>query len=211
MTGSLVIITSPSGGGKGTLIAELMKSGLGLAYSVSFTTRPKRAGEQDGKEYSFVSEAEFERLIDEGEFLEHARVHGNYYGTSRSRVEALVGEGIDVILEIDVQGAESVMKTRPDSISIFIMPPSFEALAERLSARKTESSEGLKLRLKNSFDEISRVNLFDYVVINDRIEDAVKRLASVILGERQRQTRQLDSIHAILDSFEASKSLLSEE
>ncbi len=211
MTGSLIIITAPSGGGKGTLISELMKSAIGVGYSVSYTTRPPRVGEEDGRDYSFISEREFERLINEGEFLEFARVHGNYYGTSRARVEALIEAGVDVILEIDVQGAENVLNSEPEAVSIFVLPPSFEALAQRLRSRNTEAADQLALRLRNSFDEVKRYSEFTYVVINDNIPDGVRRLESIILGERQRRTRQTDAIRAILDSFEVSKTLESEE
>lgn len=205
MTGNLIIITSPSGGGKGTLIFELMKRGVGIGYSVSYTTRPKRPNEADGKEYSFVSVDEFEQRIAAGEFLEYATVHGNYYGTSRKRVEALISEGVDVILEIDVQGAADVLKMLPDAVSIFIMPPSFQELERRLRSRNTEDHEQLDLRLRNSINEVRRYSEFEYVVINDNIADAVRRLEAVILGERQRGTRQSKQVKDILDSFELSK------
>jgi guanylate kinase len=208
MTGNLIIITSPSGGGKGTLIAELMKRGVGIGYSISYTTRPMRANEVDGKDYSFIGVDEFERRIANGEFLEHAKVHGNYYGTSRARVEALISEGVDVILEIDVQGAADVLKMLPDAVSIFILPPSFEELERRLRSRNTEDPAQLDLRLRNSFAEVLRYSEFEYVVINDNIADAVRRLEAVILGERQRGTRQTKHIQDILDSFEASKDIL---
>ncbi|NOT48762.1 MAG: guanylate kinase, partial [Acidobacteria bacterium] len=210
-TGNLIIITSPSGGRKGTLITELMKRGVGIGYSVSYTTRPIRPGEADGQDYSFIPVEEFEKRIADGEFLEYAKVHDNYYGTSKSRVERLIGEGVDVILEIDVQGAADVLKTLPDAVSIFILPPSFEALAHRLRARNTENPEQLKLRLRNSFDEVRRFDEFDYVVINDNIADAVRRLESIIVGERQRRTRQTDAIKDILDSFDASKYIIKEQ
>lgn len=211
MKGNLIIITSPSGGGKGTLIAELMKRGVGIGYSVSYTTRPKRHNEVEGKDYSFISVEEFERRIGNDEFLEYATVHGSYYGTSRTRVESLIAEGVDVILEIDVQGAADVLKKLPDAVSIFILPPSFQELSQRLRSRNTENPEQLKVRLRNSFDEVRRYDEFEYVVINDNIADAVRRLESVILGERQRRTRQTGHIQDILDSFEASKNILSEE
>lgn len=210
MKGNLIIITSPSGGGKGTLITELMKRGVGIGYSVSYTTREMRPGEADGKDYSFIGITEFEQRIKEGEFLEYAKVHGNYYGTSRSRVEAQIAEGVDVILEIDVQGAADVLQSLPEAVSIFILPPSFEALAQRLRARNTENPEQLKLRLQNSFDEVHRYDEFEYVVINDNIADAVRRLESIIVGERQRRTRQTDAIKDILDSFDISKQQIEE-
>lgn len=211
MKGNLIIITSPSGGGKGTLIAELMKRGVGIGYSVSFTTRPVRPNEADGRDYSFITVEEFERRIANDEFFEYAKVHGNYYGTSRERVRSLIAEGVDVILEIDVQGAADVLRDLPDSVSIFIMPPSFQELENRLRSRNTEDPEQLAVRLRNAFDEVRRYDEFEYVVINDNIADAVRRLESVILGERQRRTRQTVQIQDILDSFEASKSALKDE
>jgi guanylate kinase len=211
MKGNLIIITSPSGGGKGTLIAELMKRGVGIGYSISFTTRPMRPNEVEGKDYSFIGVEEFERRIAEGEFLEYAVVHGSYYGTSRARVEALIGEGVDVILEIDVQGAADVLEKVPAAVSIFIMPPSFQELEQRLRSRNTEGPEELAVRLRNSFDEVRNYSQFEYVVINDNIADAVRRLESVILGERQRRTRQTAQIQDILDIFEASKNVFSEK
>ncbi len=211
MKGNLIIITSPSGGGKGTLIAELMKRGVGIGYSISYTTRAKRPNEVEGKDYSFIDRDEFERMIEADEFLEYATVHGSYYGTSRTRVESLIAEGVDVILEIDVQGAADVMKKLPEAVSIFILPPSFQELEQRLRSRNTEEPEQLQVRLRNSFDEVRRYDEFEYVVINDNIADAVRRLESVILGERQRRTRQIGQIRDILDSFEASKNVLSDK
>ncbi|MCC6327696.1 MAG: guanylate kinase [Acidobacteria bacterium] len=209
MKGNLIIITSPSGGGKGTLIAELMKRGVGIGYSVSYTTRPMRPNEIEGKDYSFIGVEEFERRMANDEFLEFATVHGNYYGTSRVRVESLIAEGVDVILEIDVQGAADVLKKLPDAVSIFILPPSFQELEQRLRSRKTEDPEQLAIRLRNSFEEVRRYDEFEFVVINDNIADAVRRLESIILGERQRRTRQLVQIRDILSNFEASKNILS--
>mgnify|MGYP001458662884 FL=1 len=209
MKGNLIIITSPSGGGKGTLIAELMKRGVGIGYSVSYTTRPMRPNEIEGKDYSFIGVEEFERRMANDEFLEFATVHGNYYGTSRVRVESLIAEGVDVILEIDVQGAADVLKKLPDAVSIFILPPSFQELEQRLRSRKTEDPEQLAIRLRNSFEEVRRYDEFEFVVINDNIADAVRRLESIILGERQRRTRQLVQIRDILGNFEVSKNILS--
>ncbi len=205
MKGSLIIITSPSGGGKGTLILELMGMGIGIGYSISFTTRERRYGEAEGRDYFFVSKNEFESRIANGEFLEYAEVHGNYYGTSKTIVEALIKDGKDVILEIDVQGAAWVLKRAPDAVSIFIMPPSFEALAHRLTSRATETPEQLSLRLRNAFDEMIGYTNFEYVVINDDIAAAARRLESIILAERQKRTRQMDAIEDILNSFDTSK------
>ncbi|MGD9589813.1 MAG: guanylate kinase [Pyrinomonadaceae bacterium] len=205
MKGNLVIIAAPSGAGKGTLIKEVLQTVPLLEYSVSLTTRPRRPGEIDGKDYHFVTRRDFEEFRVQGGFLEYAEVHGNLYGTSRKFTEDLTGLGKDVILEIDVQGAASVLEQVPDAISIFIMPPSFEALRARLEARGTESAEDLDLRLRNSIDEVSRYDLFKFVVVNDEVSSAAARLRAVIMGERQLRTRQTDAIRDILDSFDVSK------
>jgi guanylate kinase len=211
MQGNLIIITSPSGGGKGTLIREILQRVPNLAYSVSLTTRERRTGEVDGHDYNFVTKDEFEKFRQEGGFLEYAEVHGNYYGTSAAMTERLMAEGKDVILEIDVQGAARVVAKVPEAVSIFILPPSFEALADRLKRRATENADQLMLRLRNSFGEVSRYSEFEYLVINDNVPDAVRRLESVILGERQRRARQTEAIRDILISFEASKHALGRE
>lgn len=211
MTGNLIIISSPSGGGKGTLIKEVLKTVSNIGYSVSYTTREMRAGEENGKDYFFVSRAEFERLIDQGEFLEHATVHDNFYGTSINQVKKEIEAGRDVILEIDVQGAGNVRAKIPEAVSIFILPPSFEILRTRLVARATEKHPHLALRLKNSFEEVSRYLEFEFVIVNDDAAKAAADLRTVILSERLRRDRQSLVIQAILDSFEASKNSFSGE
>jgi len=202
MRGSLFIISSPSGGGKGTLIREVLKKLDNVVLSVSFTTRPMRKGEKHGKEYFFVSREEFEKLISEGEFLEYAEVHGNFYGTSRKLVESHLSQGYDVILEIDVQGASAVKKLAPEAISIFIMPPSFEVLRQRLLKRGTETKKSLKIRLENAKKEIECYKNFDYVIVNDKLSDATKSLIAIFLAERQKLSRQMRKIEPIIKSFE---------
>jgi guanylate kinase len=204
MKGNLIIISSPSGGGKGTLIKEVMRNLPNIGYSVSYTTRQMRAGEQNGRDYFFVGVAEFNELIDAGEFLEYAEVHGNFYGTSVKQILAETNLGRDVILEIDVQGAANVRAKIPEAVSIFILPPSFEVLRQRLIARKTEKTEDLRLRLHNSYNEVRHFNDFEYIIINDDLLRASKNLQSIILAERMKRIRQIDSIQVILDSFDAS-------
>lgn len=204
MKGNLIIISSPSGGGKGTLIKEVLERVPNVGYSVSLTTRAPRFGEEDGRHYHFVSKEEFQNEIENGGFLEYAEVHGNLYGTARSQIRRITDSGRDVILEIDVQGAESVMGQAPDVISIFILPPSYETLRARLTARATEGSNDLGVRLMNSHFEVSRYNLFKYVIINDEVHSAAGKLASIIVAERQLCDRQSESIQGILDSFERS-------
>jgi guanylate kinase len=205
MKGNLIIITSPSGGGKGTLIKEVLRTVPHIGYSVSYTTRKGRLDEEHGHNYFFVSTTEFERLKTAGEFLEWATVHDNFYATSRKQVENITNAGRDVILEIDVQGANSVLEKMPDAVSIFIMPPSFEVLRARLTARATETNADLSLRLKNSFGEIHEYKHFEYVVINEELDRAVNDLSSIILAERQRRDRQTEAIRNILGSFDPSK------
>ena len=205
MKGNLIIISSPSGGGKGTLIREVLEHIPDIGYSVSLTTRPPRFGEEDGKHYHFVTRERFEEAIQNGEFLEYAEVHGNLYGTSSIQVERMMSAGVDVILEIDVQGAANVRAKLPGVLGIFILPPSFEVLKARLTARATERSEDLELRLRNSIDEVKQYKDFDYVVVNDDLATACRKLGAVILGDRQRRDRQSEVVQGILSSFERSK------
>jgi guanylate kinase len=205
MKGRLIIISSPSGGGKGTLIKEVLDGIPNLGYSVSFTTRAPRFGEEEGRHYHFVDKERFEQQIKAGEFLEYAEVHGNYYGTSLSQVNRMTDEGNDVILEIDVQGADWVRKRVPDVLGIFILPPSFDVLKARLVARGTEDPADLELRLKNARSEVLEYRKFDYVIINDEIFSSARKLTAVILAERQRRDRQTEAICDILDSFDVPK------
>ncbi len=204
MKGNLIIISSPSGGGKGTLIKEVLKTVPNIGYSVSFTTRKMRNGEADGRDYFFVSHREFENLIEAGELLEYATVHGNFYGTSLKRVKAETDLERDIILEIDVQGAEEIRAKVPEAVSIFILPPSYRVLERRLTARATEKQEDLKVRLRNSSGEVRRFTEFEYVVINDDVARATADLQTIILAERLKRIRQTGVIQDILDSFDVS-------
>jgi guanylate kinase len=205
MRGNLFIISSPSGGGKGTLIREVLRTVPNIGYSVSFTTRARREGEIHGQHYFFVSQAEFEKLIELDEFLEYANVHGNFYGTSRTHVEQEISAGRDVILEIDVQGATSIRQIAPEAIGVFILPPSYEVLRDRLILRRTESEENLALRLRNAHTEVKRYKEFDYVVINDEVLKASTDLQAVILAERLKRERQDYNVQNILKTFENLK------
>ncbi len=207
MQGNLIIISSPSGGGKGTLILELLHSEIvsNIGYCVSYTTRAIRDGETHGHDYFFVSREEFLARIENGEFLEYAEVHGNLYGTPIQSVKDAINRGKDIILEIDVQGAASVRAKIPEALSVFILPPSFEVLKNRLTTRATENPEDLALRLKNSFGEVGHFSEFEYVVINDDAARAAADLQTVILADRLRRVRQEAAIKGILSSFETSK------
>jgi guanylate kinase len=199
--GLLVVVSSPSGGGKGTLIRRVLKTVPNLGYSVSFTTRAAREGETDGRDYHFISVEEFRAMIEAGEFLEWAHVHTHLYGTGRSQVARELSEGRDIILEIDVQGAESVRDLTTDAVSVFILPPSYEVLRERLMGRGSEDTDELMLRLRNARSEVEQYREFDYVVINDDADRAAAQLASIIYAERARVRRQEQVASDVLASF----------
>ena len=202
--GILLVISSPSGGGKGTLIKRLLASVPGVGYSVSWTTRAPRPGEVDGVNYRFVSEEEFARKRQANGFLEWAVVHGNLYGTVRAAVREEMARGRDIILEIDVQGARAVRKAMRSVVSVFILPPSFEILRERLTARMTERPEELELRLANARGEVEQYRHFDYIVLNDEVERAAAQLASVVWAERARRKRQEWLARRVLETFPAA-------
>jgi guanylate kinase len=202
--GILFVISSPSGGGKGTLIRRLLDTVPGVSYSVSWTTRAARPSETDGLNYHFVSEEEFERMRASGGFLEWAVVHGHLYGTARSVVEQELNEGHDIVLEIDVQGAEAVRAAFDSVVSIFILPPSFEVLRARLSARMTERQEEFELRLANARGEVEQYRHFDYIVLNDEVERAAAQLSGIVLAERARRERQEWVARRVLASFAAA-------
>ncbi len=199
--GILFVISSPSGGGKGTLIRRLRQTVPGVGYSVSWTTRAPRRGEADGVSYHFVSREDFERKRQANGFLEWAVVHGNLYGTTRAAVRQEMAEGRDVILEIDVQGARAVRKAMRSVVSVFILPPSYEVLRERLTARMTERPEELELRLANARGELEQYQFFDYVILNDVVERAAAQLASVVWAERARRKRQEWVARRVLATF----------
>lgn len=197
----LVVVSSPSGGGKGTLIRRVLKIVPDVGYSVSFTTRAPRVGEEHGRHYFFVEAEEFRAMISAGAFLEWAVVHGNLYGTAHAQVERELAEGRDIILEIDVQGADSVRHLLADAVTIFILPPSFEILRERLKARGSEKPGDLVLRLGNAREEVLAYRRFDYVIINDDADRAAAQLASVIYAERARRERQEEAAQCVLETF----------
>jgi guanylate kinase len=199
--GMLVVVSSPSGGGKGTLIDRVLKTVPGLAFSVSYTTRAPRGSEENGREYFFVDEPTFRAMIARGEFLEWADVYGHLYGTNALQVEQERQTGRDIILEIDVQGAASIRRQVPDSISIFILPPSFELLRNRLVARATDSAADLERRLQGAPAEVAQYKHFDYVILNDDINRASQQLASVIYAERARRERQQVTLRDSLNDF----------
>jgi guanylate kinase len=201
--GMLIVVSSPSGGGKGTLIDRVLKTVPGVSYSVSYTTRAPRGTEQDGREYFFVLTAAFEDMIRRGEFLEWANVYGYLYGTSQAQVESELEAGHDIILEIDVQGASSIRENIDDAVSIFILPPSFELLRQRLVARGTDSPADLERRLRGAPAEVEQHRNFQYVILNDDINRASQQLAAVIYAERARRERQEARLKETLADFES--------
>src|SRR5215216_2518890 len=202
--GTLFVVSSPSGGGKGTIIRHVLAVVANLSYSVSYTTRAPRLGEVDGREYFFVSRDIFDEMAAAGEFLEWACVHGNFYGTARRQVSEETAAGLDLILEVDVQGAASVRQLLMDSVSIFILPPSYEVLRQRLIARGTDSPEVIEVRLRNAPDELKQYSAFDYVIINDEIDRAVGQLASIIYAERARCMRQEGLVLEVIEKFKSN-------
>jgi guanylate kinase len=201
--GVLVVVSSPSGGGKGTLIRRALKLVPDLGYSVSFTTRQRREGEVNGRDYFFISLEQFHAMIEANEFIEWAVVHGNYYGTGRKQVEAELAFGRDIILEIDVQGAANIRTFTDKAVQIFILPPTYEVLKKRLIGRGSETPSDLELRLKNARTEVKHFRDFDYVIINDDADVAAGQLATIILAERMRSQRQASAAQSVIATFPA--------
>jgi len=191
MSGNLFIVCAPSGAGKTTLVDALLKADSGIRLSVSYTTHEPRAGEVDGREYHFVSQEKFQEMAAAGAFLESALVHGNYYGTSQPWINDQRAAGADILLEIDWQGAAQVRKMMPDAIGIFILPPSFEALVSRLNKRAQDPPDVIARRIAGAREEISHVSEFKYVIINDKFDEAVKDLVSIVRARRLLATSQL--------------------
>ncbi|MCB1960208.1 MAG: guanylate kinase [Rhodocyclaceae bacterium] len=190
MSGTLFIVTAPSGAGKTTLVGGLLQRDPQVQLSVSYTTRPPRPGEQDGREYHFVDVARFQTLRDDGAFLEWAEVHGNYYASSRVWLREQTAAGRDILLEIDWQGAQQVRKVFPDAVGIFLLPPSMEELERRLRGRGTDSDEVISRRLLAARGEMRHVGEFDYVIINKQLDDALDDLAAVVRAARLRNAKQ---------------------
>lgn len=190
--GFLLIISGPAGTGKGTVCKELLDRNNDIMFSVSATTRKPRIGEVEGVNYHFIEEEKFETMIEEDEFLEHAYVHTNYYGTPKGFVMDEIEKGEIVLLEIDVQGALQVKKNYSEAVFIFLLPPTMEELKSRIVKRGTESEEDINTRFENAFKELDFVGEYDYFVINDKIEDAVANVEAIIKAERLRVKRHSD-------------------
>lgn len=178
-----IVISAPSGAGKTTIIRMLLEQNSRLAFSVSTTTRPERPGEKKGVHYYHVDHNEFEDMISEGEFVEWARVHDNYYGTTQKEIDRITGLGRIPIFDVDVQGAGSLKEKLQGALFIFIVPPSLQVLESRLRSRKTESDDQIGVRLRNARKELQEYHLFDYIIINDDLDEAVKKCSSIVTAE----------------------------
>lgn len=196
--GTLFIISAPSGAGKTSLLKALMVDTQNVVVSVSHTTRAKRPGEIEGRDYHFVNQAQFLSMVESSAFLEHAKVFDNYYGTSQQHVEQQLLQGHDVILEIDWQGARQVRKIFPDSLSVFVLPPSSEALAERLRNRAQDNDEVIARRMKDAVNEMSHYAEFDYLLVNDDFDKALQELRCVFAANRLRQLQQERNLENLL-------------
>ena len=200
-TGSLFTISAPSGAGKTSLVTALTKSMSDICVSISHTTRAIRPGEQNGTNYHFIDTDKFLDMVGNGEFLEHAKVFTNYYGTSQKWVEDTLTKGMDVILEIDWQGAAQVRKTIPSTISLFILPPSTEILQTRLSGRGQDSQEIIDARMNEAKNEISHYVEADYLIVNDQFETALTEIKSIVTAERLKLEKQRNKHHQLLNSL----------
>ncbi|HEX2667404.1 MAG TPA: guanylate kinase [Gammaproteobacteria bacterium] len=199
--GHLYLVTAPSGAGKTSLVRALLKDHPNIRFSISYTTRPRRPTETHSHDYHFVDKAEFERMVAAGEFLEHARVFDNYYGTSRKAVEAELAAGRDVLLEIDWQGAAQVRKLMPEAVSVFILPPSRAELERRLRSRGTDDDAVIARRLKDAVGDMSHWREFDYVVVNDDFDHALAELSGIASGRGQAARADRPALKPILDTL----------
>lgn len=187
--GMLIVISGPSGTGKGTLVERLIEDDPSIHFSVSCTTRKRREGEIDGVHYHFVTEKAYDKLLETDAFLEHATVHGHRYGTPEKPIDEAIERGDNVLLDVDPQGAIKVMEKRPDCVSIFILPPSFEALRVRLHTRNTDDPQEIQKRLNNARGEVKEVHRYQYLVVNDDLQMAYDQLFAIIQAEKQRTSR----------------------
>ena len=198
---TVFIISAPSGSGKSTLVSRLMAHMPGLMFSISYTTRKPRGAEVDGQNYHFVGRADFEAMIANGKFLEWAEVFGNYYGTHRGVLEEARTGGVDLVLDIDVQGARQLQCSIPEAVTIFILPPSRAVLEQRLRARGEDREEVIQRRLHDAAGEIGNYRAYDYVVINRDLNESDSLLCAIVRAERVRRTRVEDQIEPILETF----------
>lgn len=195
--GQLIVFSGPSGVGKSTVISELLHERPNTYFSVSYTTREPRVGEADGVHYNFVSDETFQAMIDRGEFLEYARYVNHYYGTSLRLINDKLDAGIDVFLDIEVQGAAKVREKCPEAVLIFIIPPSFEELSRRLHGRQTDSEEVIERRLKQAREDYQELRNYDYLVVNDKVFDAAAEITAILTAESCRTKNNLDLMEGV--------------
>ncbi|MEO7560719.1 MAG: guanylate kinase [Nitrosospira sp.] len=200
--GNLFIISAPSGAGKTSLVKALLKTGIDLRLSVSYTTRPPRPEEVEGRDYHFLSQEAFEQRLKQGEFLESAEVYGNFYGTSQKWINEAIVSGHDILLEIDSQGAQQVRRVFPEVVGIFVLPPSPEALEARLRQRGQDSLEAITRRLAAACEEMAHVSEYDYVIINEKLDKALHDLTCIVRAERLRMMSQLARHHDLITELE---------
>ncbi|HMF77636.1 MAG TPA: guanylate kinase [Bryobacteraceae bacterium] len=199
---TVFIISAPSGSGKSTLVARLMAADTRLRFSVSYTTRRPRGNEKPGESYVYIGREEFIRRMEDKEFLEHAEVFGNFYGTNKEVLEQAQSEGKDLILDIDVQGARQLKERIPEAVTIFILPPSRAILEQRLRSRSEDSEDVIQRRLRDAGEEIRNYKQYDYVLVNHQVDESSGTLVSIIKAERVRRSRMEEQIRPILKSFE---------
>jgi guanylate kinase len=192
--GLLLVVSGPSGAGKGTICKALLNKNDQIKLSVSATTRKPRTGEVDGVNYFFIEKEKFTQMIEEGEFLEYAQIYDNFYGTPKAAIMECLEKGQDVILEIEMQGASQIKEVCPDGVFIFVLPPSLEELKNRIVGRGTETAEEIEKRFSCAFDEINKIVDYDYFIVNDDVEKSVKQVEGIILSEKNKVTRYKDSI-----------------
>ncbi len=199
---TVFIISAPSGSGKSTLVSRLLASDPGLRFSVSYTTRKPRGNEKPGESYVYITPEDFRKRVDRGEFLEHAEVFGNFYGTHSEVLEQAQAEGKDLILDIDVKGARQLSERIPEAVTIFILPPSRDILEQRLRSRSEDSEAVIQRRLQEAGEELRNYKQYEYVLVNHQVEESTATLAAIIKAERVRRTRMEEQIRPILKSFE---------
>jgi len=202
MSGNLFIVSAPSGAGKTSLVNALLSSNKDIDLSISYTSRPPRPGETNGKDYHFISRERFLSMAQQGDFLESAEVYGNFYGTSQSWITTEIANGRDILLEIDWQGAMQVRDKFPKCISIFILPPTIQALKDRLNGRKQDSAEVIARRIASAKEDVTHVAEFDYVIINDKLDEALQQLNAVVVAAGLRSDRQLSRQQNLINQLQ---------
>jgi guanylate kinase len=199
--GNLIIVSGPSGSGKSTVASSVLEALPGIVFSISYTTREPRRNEKNGVEYNYVTKDEFERLLHAGELLEWATVYDNYYGTSRRFVDEALERGQDVLLDVDVQGAHTIKGKRPEAVTIFILPPSYKILRERLERRALDKRYVIEQRLKIACQEVAYYRNYDYLIINDEINQSVAELKAIILASRCRMSSRVEMAKSVVSTF----------